>query len=148
MGDLPTGPALLSLARDVLLNDLLPLLPEEVRLDARLVANSMAIAEREAVSAEEPGEAILRKLGVLYGNAALTRPALRGGFPLSGIAEEGAEAGEDARDLLHRFAQDLRIGAFEKSEPLGRHVQEVLWQLTIAKLRLANPRFLTANGLR
>ncbi len=48
MHDLPDGPALLALARDVLLNDLMPLLPPERRLEARLVANCMAIAEREA----------------------------------------------------------------------------------------------------
>ena len=48
MHDLPHGPALLALARDVLVNDLLPLLPAERRLDARLVANCIAVAEREA----------------------------------------------------------------------------------------------------
>ena len=36
MPDLPTGQTLLALARDVLLGDLMPLLPEEARLDARL----------------------------------------------------------------------------------------------------------------
>ena len=46
--DLPRGPALLALARDVLISDLLPLLPRDRQLDARLVANCMAIAEREA----------------------------------------------------------------------------------------------------
>ena len=48
MHDLPDGPALLALARDVLLNDLMPLLPPERRLEALLVANCMAVAEREA----------------------------------------------------------------------------------------------------
>ena len=40
--DLPTGPALLALAREVLLHDLMPLLPPEAHLEARLVANSIA----------------------------------------------------------------------------------------------------------
>ena len=44
MRDLPTGSSLLALARDVLLNDLLPLLSDQHRLDARHLANSMAIA--------------------------------------------------------------------------------------------------------
>ncbi len=64
MRDLPDAPALLTLARDVLLNDLLPLLPPERRLDARLVANCMAIAEREAVAGA--AEAIWRELEGLY----------------------------------------------------------------------------------
>jgi Domain of unknown function (DUF6285) len=126
MRDLPTGPALLALARDVLFNDLLPLLPPEARLDARLVANGMAIAEREAIAGDEPAEAILRKLQSFY-------TARR-------------EAGEDQEGVLPRFAQDLRVGAFEPCEPLRREARQILWQLTFAKLRLANPRFLAANG--
>ena len=62
MGDLPEAPALLALARDVLVNDLLPLLPAERRLDARLVANCMVIAEREA-AADLTADPILRRAG-------------------------------------------------------------------------------------
>jgi Domain of unknown function (DUF6285) len=125
MRDLPTGPSLLALARDVLLNDLLALLPEGARLDARLVENSMAIAEREAEAGEGPGKAIAGMLEKLYGG--------RGGD------EEGAH-------LLRRLARDLRVGAFESSAQQERRAGEILWQLTISKLRQANPRFLAANG--
>jgi Domain of unknown function (DUF6285) len=119
--DLPTGPSLLALGRDVLINELLPLLPEEARLDARLVANSMAIAEREAVAVAGPADDIRLELRALYN-------------------EHG-----DEDELLRRFARDLRIGAFEEP-PRNCQAHEILWRLTIAKLRLANPRFLTANG--
>ena len=118
MCDLPPGVALLALARDVLLRDLMPLLPPEAHLEARLVANSMAIAEREAVAGEEPAQKILRELGMFYGAAA----------------------------TLTRFAHDLRVGAFEGSKPRERHARDMLWQLTLLKLRQANPRFLAANG--
>ena len=123
MRDLPTGPSLLALARDVLLNDLLPLLPEQHRLDARLVANSMAIAEREGVLDEDSKRRILRELAALYG-----------------AAETGPE-------LLNHFARDLRGGVFEGSMPRDRNARAILWRLTIFKLRQANPRFLAANGL-
>jgi Domain of unknown function (DUF6285) len=119
--DLPTGPALLALARDVLLHELMPLLPQEGHLAARLVANSMAIAEREAVAGEEPAQEILRELEKLYGDG-----------------EQGL--------LLRRLAQDIRAGDFEESELSERHVREILWLHTITKLRSANPRFLNANG--
>ena len=121
MRDLPTGPSLLALARDVLLNELLPLLPEEARLDARLVANGIAIAEREAVAVAGPADDIRLQLRALYNEHV------------------------DEDTLLRLFARDLRIGAFE--EP-SRNCQahEILWRLTIGKLRLANPRFLAANG--
>lgn len=119
--DLPTGPALLALARDVLLHELMPLLPQEGHLAARLVANSMAIAEREAVAGEEPAQEILRELEKLYGDG-----------------EQGL--------LLRRLAQDIRAGDFEESQLSEYYVREILWLHTITKLRSANPRFLNANG--
>lgn len=119
--DLPTGPALLALARDVLLHELMPLLPQEGHLAARLVANSMAIAEREAVAGNEPAQEILRELEKLYGDG-------------------------EQRLLLRRLAQDSRAGGFEESQLSERHVREILWLHTITKLRSANPRFLSANG--
>ena len=125
MRDLPTGSSLLALARDVLLNDLLPLLPEEARLDARLVANSMAIAERESIASGKLVDDILRELEALY--------------------REHPESEADDDELLRRFASDLRVGAFEGSSR-DRKVRTILWRLTIAELRLANPRFLSANG--
>lgn len=123
MRDLPTGPALLALARDVLLHELMPLLPPTAHLEARLVANSMAIAEREAISGAAPAQGILHELEEFYG-----------------------EGGEGEQGLMRRFARDLRAGAFEEGEPRERHAREILWRLTIAKLRSANPRFLNANG--
>jgi hypothetical protein len=104
---------------------MMPLLPEEARLDARLIANSMAIAEREAETADELRRAIARGLEKLYDCTAI---------------------GEEAEDLLRRFVDDLRVGAFKNSEPQERKAHEILWRLTISKLREANPRFLAANG--
>jgi len=127
MRDLPTGSTLLALARDVLLGDLMPLLPEEARLDARLVANSMAIAEREAEAADGLRKAIARELEKLY---------------------RWTGEGEEPENLLRCFARDLRVDRFKGSEPQERKAREILWQLTISKLRQANPRFLAANGFR
>jgi hypothetical protein len=150
MRDLPTGTALLELARDVLLNDLLPLLPPESRLEARLVANSMAIAEREATAGEMPAQELVRDLQGFYPGTTFTHPATRAGSPVSRNAGEGAEhseAGEGGADALRRLASDLRAGAFESSPERVRRARAILWRLTITKLRLANPRFLAANGL-
>jgi hypothetical protein len=108
----------------VLLHDLMPLLPPELHLDARLVANSMAIAEREALAGEKPPQGILHEVEKLYGDAGSGRPG-----------------------LLARLAHDLRVGAFESSGQRERDARCILWRLTIAKLSSANPRFLNANGL-
>src|SRR6516162_9121575 len=119
MRDLPSGAALLPLARDLLVNELMPLLPEERRPNALLVAKCMAIAQREAEAPAEEGRAILREIELLCG------PGL---------------------DVLRRFAYDLRVGAFESSKPHDRAARAILWRLTVAKLRQSNPEFLAANG--
>ncbi len=122
MYDLPRGAALLALARDVLLDELMPLLPEDRRSDALRVASCMAIAGRETETGSEPTQAVLRELAMLYE--------------------------EESCRLLHRFAHDLRIGAFEESELSEQAARALMWRLTIAKLRHSNPSFLAANGLR
>jgi hypothetical protein len=138
MRDLPTGPELLALARDVLLNDLLPLLPQQSQLDARLVANSIAIAEREARAGDRTWQEVTQQLEALYSAIPQSDPLPH----CSGVA-----GNPENSDLLRRFAHDLRVGAFEDSPSHEGEARLVLWRLTIAKLRRANPRFLTANGL-
>lgn len=154
MGDLPEAPALLALARDVLVNDLLPLLPAERRLEARLVANCMAIAEREAVADDAPE--IFRELQALIGpeppspscfaGPSLSRNAGKGPARSEGAGSGCGERGEGTPELMHRLARELRIGAFENSPERAARARAILWRLTIARLRLANPRFLAANG--
>jgi aminoglycoside phosphotransferase (APT) family kinase protein len=122
-GDLPRGPALLALAREVLVSDLLPLLPVERRLGARLMANCMAIAEREAKQMWLATEPTARDLVRLYG-----------------------DPNQPYGAALRRFARDMRIGGFENPPERRADARDILWRLTIAKLRMANPRFLAANG--
>src|SRR5579885_2882476 len=121
--DLPSPGDLLALARIVLIEELLPLLPAERHLDARLIANCLAIAARGS-GPPAATEAILDDLRSL-----LETPV-----------------GADDRALLRRFACGLRIGAFENSPERSARARAILWRLTFARLRLANPRFLAANG--
>jgi hypothetical protein len=127
MRDLPSGAALLALARDVLLDELLPLLPEEARVKTRLVATCMAIAAREASAGQAPVAEILAALRDFYAE------------------KEGPR--DEGEDLLRRLALDLRKGAFETAQSRERTARAMLWRLTIAKLREGNPGFLAANGI-
>ena len=139
---------LLTLAREILVNELAPLLPEDRRNDALLVAECIAIAARAGETGDEPMQAISGQLESLYRHP-LTHPPLRAGSPLSRTAGEGAErtdAGEGDVDLLRRFARDLRNGAFETSQRRDRAARAILWRMTIAGLRRSNPNFLAANG--
>ena len=53
----PDAAGLLEAARDVLLRELLPQLPESKRFEARMVANAMAIAGRETAADAAPAAA-------------------------------------------------------------------------------------------
>jgi aminoglycoside phosphotransferase (APT) family kinase protein len=121
MRDLPSGFDLVELGRDLLLDELLPLVPEPRQRELHLVATAIAIARREALAGDEPIREILGWLTEFYGC-----------LP------------EDA--LLRRFAADLRNGAFATSQPRQRAARAILWRMTIAKLREGNPQFLAANG--
>ncbi|MGH7048213.1 MAG: hypothetical protein ACREE2_17700 [Stellaceae bacterium] len=138
MADLPRGPELLALAREVLLHELLPLLPEERRLDARRIANCMAIAERETQALGSTGSTLcdLRRLLV-------SEDAARDADDKE--TREGDD--KETRAELRRFACGLRNGAFANSPERETLARAILWRMTIARLRLANPRFLAANGV-
>lgn len=118
MRDLPKSRDLLGLARELLLGELLPLLPPERARDAHLIATTMAIAAREAAGGEGWQAEIGGLLGELY--------------------DEGSS--------LRRLAADLRNGAFETSPSHAAAARAILWLLTIEKLREGNPHFLAANG--
>ena len=77
----------------------------------------------------------------------MTQPSPKLERVLSALRETRIWSGGSVRVLLARLSpRDLRLGAFEDSEPRERHARDILWRLTIARLRRANPRFLNANG--
>jgi hypothetical protein len=131
MRDLPETRDLLALAHELLLDELLPLLPPERARDAHLIATSMAIAAREAAG-EGWQEAISTALSEFYDDIAAHPDPLPGG--------------KERESVLVRFAADLRNGAFETSPSREKAARAILWRLTIAKLREGNPHFLAANG--
>jgi hypothetical protein len=140
MHDLPSIPALLALARDVLVTELMPSLPEERRADALLLSEAIALAAGIAEADNEPTVAILREIEMLYEPLAPPAPL---STPACGGGKGGGNAGEG---LLRRFANDLRRGTFGTSQQCDQAARAILWRLTIAKLRQSNPNFLAANG--
>jgi hypothetical protein len=139
--DLPGGTGLLALGREFLLEQILPLLPQERQRALRLVATAMAIAEREAASGEAPAWEIAALLRDLYGPRASSPHQAEPGF-----ARGGQDAAGPENNLLSRFAAELRAGAFDHCDSRGRQARAILWRLTILKLREGNPGFLAANG--
>ena len=135
--DLPPAAELLALGRELLLGELLPLLPPERERELRLVATAMGIAEREAAAGDAPATEIAAQLAEFYGCpeiALSARPWPKGG-------REGVLPAQ-----LRRLAADLRTGAFEACEAREADARAILWRLTMMKLREGNPAFLAANG--
>ncbi len=112
----PDADGLLEAARDVLLRELLPHLPESKRFEARMVANAMAIARRDAAEDPAPVLGRLREL--------LDMP--------------GAEP--DA--LLRRLTAGIRTGERDPGRPGAPAAAEALVALTRLRCSVSNPRAL------
>ena len=115
MRELPPGPDLLAIAREVLLTELLPHLPEDKVLATRMVANAMGIAAREA--------------------------AQDSGWIAAAQARMGALTG-DAADPLRAFAAAIRAGAFDPGTRQHQEAVALLRELTRARCAVSAPRAL------
>lgn len=115
----PDGPALLRTAREVLLRELLPLLPERQQFQARMIANAMAIAAREAAAAAGPAAAALR------------------GLP---------GAAEGTGDAMARLAADIRAGQHDPGTASHPAVSAALVALVRLRCGVSAPRALARQG--
>lgn len=75
----PESPDLLATAREVLLNDILPAVPPEKAFAARMIANAMAIAGREAAQDGAWQEDATTRMAALAGDARAFAAAIRAG---------------------------------------------------------------------
>ena len=126
MNDIPDAIKLLAIARATLLDKLLPHIPEELRYDARMIANSMAIAIREQANGEAAAQTELASLRGLFGEHAklVTSDAL-----------EVALAG-----YRKRLATDIRNGRFDGAERAALLAH--LAQTAADDLAISNPKAL------
>jgi hypothetical protein len=123
MRDRPTGADLLAIARRVLREELLPLLPEEKRYDGLMVANAIAIAARQMAAGDGPAAEERARLAALLG-------------------AEGDMAG-----LAAELARRIRRGDYDPGRPGRQDVRAFLWKATVGKLRESNPKALAAEGI-
>ncbi len=126
MRDGPDGTELLRHARALLLGELLPRLPEDLRYQARLIAKALAIAAAEQTAGQGPLEAEADALAQLFGEA--RTPAAR-----------EAEAVEETLLRLNwRLAGEIR-GAKRDGDA---QVYAILRAVMRARLREVNPELL------
>jgi hypothetical protein len=112
----PDSANLLATAREVLLRELLPHLPEAQKFQARMVANAMAIAAREGAADPAPALSMLRQ--------ALTAP----------------DAPSDA--LLRRLAAEIRAGRHDLGTPCHAAVAAALAAMVRTRCAVSAPKAL------
>ena len=122
MRDLPTGPQLDELAREFEERGIDELPPKERAVAAAMIERCRAIARREAAAGEGALASIRVALASIYGE---------GGNPAEHFAQLAAE---------------ICSGALDAPSARRDCAVNLLWALTLQKLRESNPRFLAAHG--
>jgi MoxR-like ATPase len=128
MNDIPNATELLAIARSTLLDKLLPRVPEELRYDALMIANAMAIAAREHAPGDDAAHAELARLAALL--AEHHKPCA------------GAELISARADLNRRLAAQIRAGRFDDKDRAA--LLDHLAQTAADELAVSNPRALEA----
>ncbi len=137
MSERPDGRDLLIVAREELVNSLLPQLPNELRYQALMIANAMAIATREFETGRESDQRELLGLSQLLFDAK------------SNVQHEQSNDQTAARTLQsHRkvLGNAIRSGDFDPGTT--RH-QAMLQHLKITardKLAISNPKLLSSTA--
>jgi hypothetical protein len=126
MNDRPDARNLLETARSIFLAEILPALPAASRYTALMIANAMAIAQREIAAGEAPLRAECERLSALLAESA------------------GTPGGADLREMLagynRRLIGEIRAGRFdgEARAALLAHLRRT----TEDKLAVSNPKLL------
>lgn len=124
----PSGAELLKSARETLLAELLPLLPEEGRYAARMAANAMAIAARELAGDGDGAEEELARLQRL----------------LPGFAPSTCAPLQAVREATVELAAAIRAGRFD-ADGARAALAEYFRTTTQERLAVSNPRILQAT---
>jgi uncharacterized protein DUF6285 len=126
MKDLPHAAELLKAARAALAAEILPALPEALRYTGLMVANAIAIAQRELAAGDAAGRAECDRLN-----------GLLPGCPAPVAAEELSAA---LARYNRRLAADIRAGRFDGAQRAA--LLEHLRLTTAEKLAVSNPKAL------
>lgn len=123
----PDARGLLNIALETFRTDLLPHIPPAHRYTALMIANALAIAERELNGLDEAGHAMLAALAPLYGEDA-------------DGSLSGAELRQRVEGLQHRLCIEIAAGDFDHD---GQDMlMECLEEIVRARLGISNPKAL------
>jgi hypothetical protein len=134
MVEKPDAADLLAIARQTFLESLLPHVPEDKRYAGLMLANAMAIARREIAAGDESCRRELAALVDLYGEAPPP-------------AADAAAVREALEGYAQRLVADIRAGRFDRPEKQRIALRVLLFETTLQRLRINNPKHLKAEGL-
>lgn len=129
MRDLPTGDQLLETAREILREEVLPILPANKRYAALMIANAMAIAMRELDRADDHDREELASLGGI-----LATPAAAPGLSSASLARTLDEGNRALCQLIRGGGAD----AGQAHDAVWQH----LLQATRNRVSISNPKYL------
>lgn len=132
MNPRPDAVELLEVARETLEQALLPALSGEQRYAGLMVLNALGIAARESGALAEMRAAALARYANLYGE--------------ENVRNAGGDPAGRLRALDRRLTHDLRAGRFDRDG--HAEVAALLHERVCDELRVSNPRYLHACGLR
>lgn len=133
MRERPTGEELLAVARKVLREELMPLLPSDQRYDALMIANAMGIAARQLAFGNGPDHEERDRLTDLLVRAeACDRTTAEN----SGLAE-----------LYRLIGAKIRAGDFDPAASGYDSLRTFLLDTTIQRLRESDPKTLEAANI-
>lgn len=119
---------LLGIARETLLEKILPNLGGELRYDLLMIANAMAIARREFALADCTVKFEIQALSAL-------------------ISVTGDSSCGELQDVRIQLSQQIRAGRFDATDPLRTNLIATLEQVVRRKLAISNPKLLTSDVL-
>ena len=132
MRDHPNGAELLATAQKVMRNKLLPHLPANLKHEALMVANAMAIAARQLAAGEKPNRQELDALLDLLPNSALN-------------------SSEDEAQRLQKLNRELgariRAGAADPGQPGHAETYRHLRRVALQRVLESNPKYVPTAAL-
>ncbi|NWN91871.1 hypothetical protein HLV39_10255 [Marinobacter adhaerens] len=117
----PDAPELLAVARETLMNEIFPSVPEHLRYEVRMIASAMGIAAREAKAGEHVIQEEIALLSALLPEIASTHP-----MTLETVRQEVADA--------------IRAGTFDGQGGKARELQKTLEKTVVSSLKISNPK--------
>jgi len=131
MRNRPNALDLLTIARRVHADQVLPHVEKAHRYSALMVGNALANAARELEAGSDPLDEELRRLRAIYPHAD------DAGGPVSALLER----------YNRQLAVDIRDGRFAADRGLREQVRTHLIQTAIERVRETNPKYLEREGL-